>query len=296
MPSRAPDPRRISVVLVNSAWPPATTPSDGTSSSTSDASAPSPSSTIVRAWIARPGAPTVQRTTIGASSTTPAGTRTTTPWLQAARLSCASLSSAARPVVPAIRRRAVSGSRRTKPSSVSTVTPARRAASERTIEACRSSSNAARAASPSVARGGRRGGGRGRRVGRDDVPQHGGAQVHVRRVQAVRLDRQRLVRDEGAAALVGEPVGLGGGEPLHEGRVEPVGQVLGSRPGRAGPRRRRGRGVGHLRHPSEPSISSFTSRLNSMAYSIGSSLVNTSRNPWMIRFWASFSVRPRLMR
>ena len=31
--------------------------------------------------------------------------------------------------------------------------------------------------------------------------------------------------------------------------------------------------------PSEPSISSFTRRLNSMAYSIGSSLVKTSRKP-----------------
>jgi hypothetical protein len=48
--------------------------------------------------------------------------------------------------------------------------------------------------------------------------------------------------------------------------------------------------------PSEPSISSFTRRLNSMAYSIGSSLVKTSRKPWITRFWASFSVRPRLIR
>ncbi len=50
------------------------------------------------------------------------------------------------------------------------------------------------------------------------------------------------------------------------------------------------------RHPSDPSISSFTRRLNSMAYSIGSSFVNTSRKPWTTRFWASFSVRPRLIR
>ena len=55
-------------------------------------------------------------------------------------------------------------------------------------------------------------------------------------------------------------------------------------------------GLDDLRHPSDPSISSLTSRLNSIAYSIGSSLVNTSRKPWMMRFWASFSVRPRLMR
>ena len=62
----------------------------------------------------------------------------------------------------------------------------------------------------------------------------------------------------------------------------------------------RARPWGHERdvgdQPSEPSISSFTRRLNSMAYSIGSSFVNTSRKPWMTRFWASFSVRPRLIR
>ena len=56
------------------------------------------------------------------------------------------------------------------------------------------------------------------------------------------------------------------------------------------------RRLGDLRQPSDPSISSFTRRLNSMAYSIGSSFVKTSRKPWMTRFWASFSVRPRLMR
>ena len=198
--------------------------------------------------------------------------------------------------MPAIRRRAVSGSRRTKPSSVSTVTPARRAASERTIEACRSSSNAARAASPSAAPAA---GAAADAVGASDAttsPSTAARRSTYGVYRRFGSTGSASYASEGAAALVGEPGGLGGGEPLHEGRVEAVGQVLGSRPGRAGPRRRRGRGVGHLRHPSEPSISSFTSRLNSMAYSIGSSLVNTSRNPWMIRFWASFSVRPRLMR
>ena len=52
----------------------------------------------------------------------------------------------------------------------------------------------------------------------------------------------------------------------------------------------------YLRHPRDPSISIFTRRLNSMAYSIGSSLVKTSRKPWTMRFCASFSVRPRLIR
>ena len=49
-------------------------------------------------------------------------------------------------------------------------------------------------------------------------------------------------------------------------------------------------------HPSDPSISSLTRRLNSIAYSIGSSFVNTSRKPWTMRFCASFSVSPRLIK
>ena len=191
-------PRRISVVAVNSAWPPATTPSDGTSSSTSDASAPSPSSTIVRAWIARPGRPhrpahddRLRR------ARRPRARARPTPWLHAARLSCASLSSAARPVVPAIRRRAVSGSRRT--SAVERLHgdagPARGVGEDdRGLPVLL---ERGQGGEPVGGAGGRRGGGRGRRVGRDDVPEHGGAQVHVRRVQAVRLDRQRLVRERG---------------------------------------------------------------------------------------------------
>ena len=250
----------------------------------------------MRAWIARPGAPTVQRTTIGSLEHDARGhahDHALAPGREAE-----------------LRELVVGGEARRAGDQAA---GGLRVATDEAVERVHGDAGPARGVGEDdrglpvlLERGqggepvggarGRRGGGRGRRVGRDDVPEHGGAEVHVRRVQAVRLDRQRLVREEGAAALVGEPGGLGGGEPLHEGGVEPVGQVLGSRPGRAGPRRRRGRGVGHLRHPSEPSISSFTSRLNSMAYSIGSSLVNTSRNPWMIRFWASFSVRPRLMR
>ena len=64
----------------------------------------------------------------------------------------------------------------------------------------------------------------------------------------------------------------------------------------SGSRRGRRGTCGRGGHPSDPSISSFTSRLNSMAYSIGSSLVKTSRKPWTMRFVASFSVRPRLIR
>ena len=59
-----------------------------------------------------------------------------------------------------------------------------------------------------------------------------------------------------------------------------------SAPRRTGPGGAIGVAGGDLRHPSDPSISSFTRRLNSMAYSIGSSLVKTSRKPWTMRFWS----------
>ena len=126
----------------------------------------------------------------------------------------------------------------------------------------------------------------GRRVGHIAVRRHV-AEVHLAQVQ---------VGGE-------EPVGLDGQgvEPPHG--VEPVGQQPGGLVDLGGPFA--GRGLrdeveaGQLigrAHPRAPSISSFTRRLNSMAYSIGSSLVKTSRKPCTMRFWASFSVRPRLIR
>ena len=93
--ARAPRPRTTSSVPVNSACGrPLDAAPDATSSSTTDACAPSPSSMNVRVRSARSGSPAAQRTTIGRSRRTPAGTSSTTPWSSAARVSWASLSSA----------------------------------------------------------------------------------------------------------------------------------------------------------------------------------------------------------
>ncbi len=54
-------PRMTSVVPVSSDWRPGVAVADGTSTSTSDASAPFPSSTIVRVMRPRSAAPTAQR-------------------------------------------------------------------------------------------------------------------------------------------------------------------------------------------------------------------------------------------
>ena len=81
--------------------------SDGTSSSTIDASAPSPSSMSVRVEQRRgPAAPAAQRMTIGRSSRTPAGTSTTHALASRARGSAgASLSSAGSAAPPSSRSR-----------------------------------------------------------------------------------------------------------------------------------------------------------------------------------------------
>ena len=123
--------------------------------------------------------------------------------------------------------------------------------------------------------------------------QVGVPQVEVGRVQLVRLDRQPLEGLERGDPLGPQPVGLG----IVRRRAPARDPWSAKRNGRSVGARRTGRGRGDAtRHPSDPSISSFTRRLNSMAYSIGSSLVNTSRKPWTIRLVASFSVRPRLIR
>ena len=126
----------------------------------------------------------------------------------------------------------------------------------------------------------------------------GGPQVEVRGVQAVALDLERLEQLERREPVVAQPRGLValGDERVHERPVEERDRELGGRAARRAGRPRQGRRFGDLRHPSDPSISSFTSRLNSIAYSIGSSLVNTSRKPWTMRFVASFSVSPRAIR
>ena len=124
-------------------------------------------------------------------------------------------------------------------------------------------------------------------------------QVDVRRVQQVRLGREGRVRGQGRGPIGGQPVRLRRREGVERGGIDRQAEVIERPTGRSRARRRgrrRRRFGGRGRHPSDPSISSLTRRLNSMAYSIGSSLVNTSRKPWTMRFVASFSVRPRAMR
>src|SRR4029079_8346100 len=131
----------------------------------------------------------------------------------------------------------------------------------------------------------------------DDAGEIGHSKVDVRRVELVCLDRECPVLRKCRPAIRDEPLGLIRSTFLDVRLVEDeaeLGWDTSHRPGGAG---RCGRRLGgRVRHPSDPSISSFTSRLNSIAYSIGSSFVNTSRKPWTIRFCASFSVRPRLIR
>ncbi len=231
-----------------------------------------------------------------------------TPWLQSARASWANLS--------------LAGQRRRRPRSAARVPSGSRAsaAAER-LERRRPRPRRPRTAPgrprrPRAARSGRR-----HRPARRPDPSRrrccwpppsgrtgltvissAGAQVDVRRVEPVRLDRQApRTRPQAASRSARSQSGSRslGGERLDEARSGKVnGRSADAASRRAAPVRgtRTGRGGALDRHPSDPSISSFTSRLNSIAYSIGSSLVKTSRKPWTIRFWASFSVRPRLIR
>ena len=133
------------------------------------------------------------------------------------------------------------------------------------------------------------------------VGQLGGTQVDVRRIEAVRLAGQRFVGLERGSTIIRKPDGFFGSDAVDVLRGDDESEVVERPAHRPLPRsRRRPFGLcrlpGRGRHPSDPSISSFTSRLNSIAYSMGSSLVKTSRKPWTIRFVASFSVRPRLIR
>ena len=120
--------------------------------------------------------------------------------------------------------------------------------------------------------------------GRITVGFLGGAQIDVSGEEEVRLGRQRVERlQRGRPHRCAAECGA---ESFDRRLTRPTEWEV-CRPttgGRAGT------------HPSAPSISSRISRLNSSAYSIGSSLVKTSRNPWTIRFVASFSVMPRLIR
>ena len=179
------------------------------------------------------------------------------------------------------------------------MTPAPRAASDSSIATSWPSTSSALASAPSASSFRRAVAGS---VDRErGVGELGGPQVDVRRVETVRLAGQRFVLLEGGAAVVGKPGGFVGGDAVDVLRGDDESEVVERPAHRPLPRSRRGpfgrcRLPGRGRHPSDPSISSFTSRLNSIAYSMGSSLVKTSRKPWTIRFVASFSVRPRLIR
>ena len=248
-----------------------------------------------------PAAPAAQRTTIGRSSRTPAGTSDRDALVPDGR------GSAGR----ACRRRAAARRRRAARAATAGVAPRapRRASRDRRRpraagvedERRRRRPRRGRRApaapvgqrSPAIAVGGAAGPAYGRHVG-----EVGRAQVDVRRVELVRLDRQRRRTASNAARRSArEPVRLARSAASASTRRSSSGSVERSRSRRGAPAGRRARSRSAVeRHPSDPSISSFTSRLNSIAYSIGSSLVNTSRKPWTMRFCASFSVRPRLIR
>ena len=87
-----------------------------------------------------------QRMMIGRRAVTPAGTRSTTPWLQQARVSCANRSSAGSE--PPSSARAPRGRRRRESASGSSVTPAAAGLGSRASVQTRSSWNDARPAVP----------------------------------------------------------------------------------------------------------------------------------------------------
>jgi len=118
----------------------------------------------------------------------------------------------------------------------------------------------------------------------------GGPKVEVWAKERIRLEGRRPSELEGGAPIGREPVGLSGGKTLDVRGVEAKGELRRQSPGgsggggfgrcgRGGRGNDRCRFGGRLGHPSDPSISSFTSRLNSIAYSMGSSFVKTSRKP-----------------
>ena len=235
---------------------------------------------------ARSGAPAAQRTTIGRSRRTPAGTSRTTPWLQkrAGRAGRACRRRAA-PAPPSSRRRAavrvaVEEPRRTcrgrpRPRAAAGSRARPRPASSRRLDQRRPRRREAPVAAtrPAPSRSSRTAGARRARAV---------AQVDVGRVELVRLDRAAS-RSASKAARRSARSQSGSARSAASASSETA-VVDGERElGRAAPAAG-ARSWWRDRHPSDPSISSFTRRLNSMAYSIGSSLVKTSRKPWTMRF------------
>ena len=178
-------------------------------------------------------------------------------------------------------------SRRTL-ANVSMTTPAAVASAERPRATTLSSAISMSAAAPSGTIVGDVCRVTGLRV-RLDLVERAPTQVDVQREEVVRLDRQLVVQRERGQTVVEEPF------RLLERRRKSGGRDSSPAKGSFSASAMLPRN-GVSRYPSAPSISSFTRRLNSMAYSIGSSLVKTSRKPWTTRFCASFSDRPRLIR
>ena len=202
------------------------------SSSRTVAVAPSPSEMNVREMSARSGSPACQRTMTGRARRTPAGTSSTTPWLQSARVSCAKRSSAGRTEPSSSSARTRSGSRVARSAIEVRVTPAAVASGESATPVRSPSSIVSRPSVPSGRSVVDRIGSRRRRQGR--VGQLDRAQVEVGRVERVRFGRQRLEGVEAGLPVGDEPGGLTGEwrdgvdvGPLH--RQREVGQSLACR-------------------------------------------------------------------
>ena len=217
----------------------------------SEADAPSPRSTIVRVRSARPrGADGPAEDDQGSDSRTPAGTWTTTPWFQPARVSWASLSSSGQ---GRRRRRGAAGR---APGSRPTSPPRRvedDARRPRLVARARSPRPGPRRSTRRAATSGgqRRRGGRRVRTARRPTRQArtadevGRPEVDVRRVELVRLDRERPVASE-RRAPVARPASparrprRASTKRLVEGEGQ-LGRGAPRRAGAAGRARRRGR-------------------------------------------------------
>ncbi len=266
-----------------------------TSSSTTDASASSPRWMSVRVSSARSEAPSAQRTMIGAPAGRPPGRRGRRPGSTghgSAGRTCPSVGSPPRHRAGREPRRDRSrAARRGSSAGRRPTTASRDRATAVTSPSVISMSPSASCGSATPGVG----------AARDDpwpagLSEARGTQVDVGGVQLVGLGRQGPPGLERRGTIGDEPVRLAGGCRAEGAGVDRKRQLVQGPPRRLRPRRRGRRLGGRGRHPSDPSISSLTSRLNSMAYSIGSSLVNTSRKPWTMRLVASFSVRPRAIR
>ena len=210
-------------------------PSEATSSSTIDAWAPSPMRTSVRVTSARSGEPTAQRMTIGRARAAPAGTSSMTPWLHSARVSWPNLSSAGIVDPPSSRSRTDSTSSAIGRSATPAASAALDSANGRdpALGDLDEAVGVVRERAGTPFRGGL-----GHEPGALELR---GAQVDVRRVQQVRLTRQRRPRLEGRAPIGRQPVRRTRGRRLEGGRIDREGQFVERAAGRSGSGDRGGR-------------------------------------------------------